>query len=62
MGFVVFILIIVMAALVDLFWLDTNRKRWGWMENWSKLQKTLFFSVFILASGLIYIGLGSELL
>lgn len=62
MNFIVFIFIITLAVLIDFFWLDTERKRWGWMKSWSKLQKTLFFLAFILASGLIYIGLDSGLL
>ncbi|WP_449354293.1 hypothetical protein ACUL41_13605 [Virgibacillus natechei] len=51
------ILIVVLAVIVDVFWFDIDRKRWGWMKNWSNLNKTLFFSGFIVVSGLIYVGL-----
>ncbi|UJL47349.1 hypothetical protein KFZ58_05505 [Virgibacillus sp. NKC19-16] len=51
------ILIVVLAVIVDVFWLDIYRKRWGWMKNWSNLNKALFFSGFIIVSGLIYFGL-----
>ncbi|WP_071393346.1 hypothetical protein [Bacillus tuaregi] len=36
--------IIVVAVLADYFWLDKDRKRWGWMNNWPKLNKRLFLS------------------
>ncbi|MBY7142780.1 hypothetical protein KFZ56_06830 [Virgibacillus sp. NKC19-3] len=51
------ILIIVLAVILDVCWFDVDRKRWGWMKNWSKLNKVLFLSGFIVVSGLIYFGL-----
>ncbi|WP_058308198.1 hypothetical protein [Gracilibacillus massiliensis] len=51
------IIIIVLAVLVDYFWLDHDQKRWGWMKNWSKRNKGLLFIGFITATGLIYLGL-----
>lgn len=51
------ILIVVLAVIVDVFWFDIDRKRWGWMKNWSNLNKVLFFSGFIVVSGVIYFGL-----
>lgn len=50
-------LIIILAVLADYFWFDVDKKRWGWMKNWSKLNKGLFFSGFIVISILIYMGL-----
>lgn len=35
--------IILFAIVADYFWFDTDKKRWGWMKNWSKLSKGLFF-------------------
>ncbi|MFD2924774.1 hypothetical protein [Halobacillus naozhouensis] len=53
-------LLIVLAVLVDFFWIDVNRKRWGWMKNWSKFHKVMFFSGFIAVSLIIYVGLSLE--
>ncbi|MEH7236819.1 hypothetical protein [Bacillus sp. JJ1562] len=49
--------IIVLAVFADYFWLDIDKKRWGWMKNWSKLNKGLFFSGFTVVTVLIYMGL-----
>ncbi|MBP1970542.1 hypothetical protein J2Z83_002663 [Virgibacillus natechei] len=51
------VLIVVLAVIVDVFWFDIDRKRWGWMKNWSNLNKILFFLGFIVVSGVIYLGL-----
>lgn len=51
------VLIVILAVIVDVFWFDIDRKRWGWMKNWSNLNKILFFSGFIVVSGVIYFGL-----
>ncbi len=53
-------LIIVLTVLVDYFLLDVNKKRWGWMKNWTNLSKGLFFTGFIIASVLIYIRLSNK--
>ena len=37
------IFIIVVTILADYLWFDVDKKRWGWMKNWSKLSKGLFF-------------------
>lgn len=50
-------IIIGLVVLRDCFWLDRNKSRWGWMKNWSSFGKGLFFSVFIIISMLIYVGL-----
>ncbi|MCP3029507.1 hypothetical protein [Halobacillus sp. A5] len=54
------LLIVVTAVVVDFFWLDVDRKRWGWMKNWTRFQKVLFFSAFLVVSILIYAGLSLE--
>ncbi len=54
--FLIFILLI-FTVIIDYYWLDTDRKRWGWMKNWSTRNKVLFFSGFIAVSSLIYLGL-----
>jgi uncharacterized metal-binding protein len=56
----IIVLIIVLAVLVDFFWLDVDGKRWGWMKNWSKIQKIIFFVFFIVISLAIYLGLSTE--
>ena len=52
--------IIILAVLADYFWFDVDKKRWGWMKNWSKVNKALFFSGFIIVSIVIYLGLSTE--
>ena len=54
---VIVLLIIVIAVIADYFLFDINKKRWGWMKNWSNLQKVLFFSSFVVSSVVIYFGL-----
>jgi uncharacterized metal-binding protein len=56
----IIVLIIVLAVLVDFFCLDVDRKRWGWMKSWSKIQKVIFFVFFIALSLAIYFGLSTE--
>ncbi|MDR4889744.1 hypothetical protein RGU12_19815 [Fredinandcohnia sp. QZ13] len=51
------LLIIVVALLADYFWFDVDKKRWGWMKNWSKFHKGLFFSGFAVVTVLVYVGL-----
>lgn len=62
MGSFVIFLIIVLTVIIDCYWLDTDRKRWGWMKNWSNLNKVIFFSGFIIVSSLIYLGLSVKYL
>ena len=54
------IFIIVLAIIADFFWFDVDKKRWGWMKSWSNLHKVLFFSGFVVVSGIIYFGLSLE--
>ncbi|HEO8419255.1 hypothetical protein [Niallia sp. FSL W8-0635] len=53
------IMIIGLAVLIDCFWLDVNKKRWGWMKNWNSLRKGIFFSGFIIVSVLIYVAISA---
>lgn len=57
MGAFTVYLILIAAIVFDFFWLDVEQKRWGWMKNWSRLHKGLFFSGFIAVTACIYIGL-----
>lgn len=43
MVFVTFLVVILVASIVDFLWLDTESKRWNWLKNRSKRQQ-LFFS------------------
>ncbi|MBT2218100.1 hypothetical protein KK120_20055 [Virgibacillus dakarensis] len=54
------IFIIVLAVIADFFWFDVDKKRWGWMKNWSNFKKFIFFSGFVVASVIIYFGLSLE--
>ncbi|MGP7816765.1 hypothetical protein [Niallia sp. 01092] len=58
----VILLIIVLTVIIDCYWFDTDRKRWGWMKNLSNRNKVLFFSGFILVSTFIYLGLSMKYL
>lgn len=53
----VVLFIIVLAVLADYLLFDVDKKRWGWMKNWSSLNKGLFFVGFTIVSVFIYIGL-----
>lgn len=55
-SFIIF-LILILTVVIDYHWLDTDRRRWGWMKNWSKRNKVLLLTGFIAVSGLIYLGL-----
>lgn len=59
---IIVLLIIVLAVIMDYFLFDVDKKRWGWMKNWSNLQKVLFFSGFVVVSVAIYFGLSLEFL
>ena len=54
---IIIAIIIIAAVLADYFWFDIDKKRWGWMNSWSILNKTLFFSGVFIFSALIYFGL-----
>ncbi|WP_431803603.1 hypothetical protein [Halobacillus andaensis] len=54
MGTILAVLIIITAVLLD-FFIYVDRKRWGWMKSWTKYQKGLFFSSFIVVAILFYI-------
>ena len=54
---IIVLLIISLAVSADFFWFDVDKKRWGWMKNWSNLQKALLFSGFVVSTVVIYFGL-----
>ncbi|CAM3931031.1 Transmembrane protein [Alkalicoccus chagannorensis] len=54
MGTLAAVLIIFAAVLIDFYWLDRDKKRWGWMSHWSNYQKAGFFSAFLLLSAIAY--------
>ena len=54
---IIVLLIIVLAIIMDYFLFDVDKKRWGWMKNWSNLKKVMFFSSFIVVSVVVYLGL-----
>ncbi|MFB4166839.1 hypothetical protein [Virgibacillus sp. JSM 102003] len=62
MGAFASISIILLAVIIDFFLMDVDRKRWGWMKNWSRFHKILFFLGFIAITSIIYIGLSLEYL
>ena len=59
---IIVLLIIVLAVIMDYFWFDVDKKRWGWMKNWSILKKILFFSSFVVGSVIIYFAISLEFL
>ncbi|MGP4077647.1 hypothetical protein [Halobacillus sp. K22] len=62
MEIVAALLIIGLAVVVDFFWFDVDRKRWGWMKNWTKVQRALFFTGLVSISFLVYLGISLEYL
>lgn len=62
MGPFLFFLLIILTLVIDFCWLDKDRKRWGWMKDWSNRNKALFFIGFIVVSSLIYFGLSIKYL
>ena len=62
MGPIIIAIIIIAALLVDYFWFDIDRKRWGWMNHWSNLNKALFFSSMLIVSAFIYFCLSIKYL
>ena len=42
---IIVLLIIVLAIIMDYFLFDVDKKRWGWMKNWSNLKKLCSFQV-----------------
>lgn len=57
MGLFIAFVVIIGAVLTDFFWFDVERKRWGWMKNWSKCNRILFLSGFITVFFFIYLGM-----
>ncbi|GEN52278.1 hypothetical protein [Halobacillus faecis] len=51
------VIVIAIAVLLDYFWFDYDRKRWGWMKSWTRIQKGLFLASFFVAATVIYIGM-----
>ncbi|ARI77783.1 hypothetical protein [Halobacillus mangrovi] len=62
MGAFAALFLLILAVVIDYFWLDADRKRWGWMKGWSAFRKTLFIIGFFVVSTLIYVGLSLEFL
>lgn len=54
------ILILIMAVLVDYFYLDMDKRRWGWLKKRSKRSKALILTGILLVSFFIYLGLSSD--
>ncbi|RDY69029.1 MULTISPECIES: hypothetical protein [Halobacillus] len=52
-----FVIILAIAILLDYLWFDHDRKRWGWMKNWTRIQRGLFLASFFVAAMVIYIGM-----
>ena len=54
------LLIIAVAVVTDYFWFDSYGNRWGWMKNWSKWKKSVFFSVIIIVGVVTYLADGMK--
>ncbi len=53
----IIIAIIILSVIADYYYLDVNKKIWGWMKNWSSRDKGIFFAGFIAVSLLVYFSL-----
>ena len=62
MNVLIVVIIILLSVVLDYMWFDHDRKRWGWMKHWTRMQKTLFLSSFFIAALVIYIGLSLDYL
>ncbi|GLY09669.1 hypothetical protein ACP2W0_17420 [Pseudobacillus badius] len=62
MNFATFIAIVLVAIIVDFFWLDIENKRWNWLKNRSVSQQVLFFAFFLGASMILYYVFGYKFL
>ena len=54
------ILILIMAVLVDYFYLDMDKRRWGWLKKRSKRSNALILTGILLVSFFVYLGLSSD--
>ncbi|SFF66746.1 hypothetical protein SAMN05216353_1052 [Halobacillus alkaliphilus] len=57
MEIIVALFVIVLAVVLDFFWFDVDRKRWGWMKKWTKVQRAIFLTGLIFLTFLIYLGM-----
>jgi hypothetical protein len=57
MELLIIVSILILTILIDYFWIDMERKRWGWLKSSSKRTKIIFFSIFIVISIVIYLGI-----
>ncbi|TXC90522.1 hypothetical protein FS935_11410 [Metabacillus litoralis] len=62
MQILVVFLVIILSVFIDIYWLDTEGKRWGWIRSWSALGKLIFCIGFVIVSGFIYLGLSGKYL
>ncbi|WP_010096939.1 hypothetical protein [Ornithinibacillus scapharcae] len=62
MGPILVLILIILTVIIDVYWLDRDSKRWGWVKNWSNRNKAILLIGFIVISGLVYLGLSSKFL
>lgn len=62
LGFIAFIAVVLVALIVDFFWLDMESKRWKWLKNRPKSQQFIFFAFFMGASAILYFLFGYKFL
>jgi len=47
--------IVAVCIILDYFWFDNYGKRWGWIKEWSTLQKGLLFLGIAVFGVLVYL-------
>ncbi|MFZ0369516.1 MAG: hypothetical protein WAM07_07935 [Halobacillus sp.] len=57
MEIVAALFVIVLAVVADFFWFDVDRKRWGWMKKWTKVQRAMFLTGLVTISFIVYLGM-----
>ena len=60
MGILATLIIIILVVIADVFMFDKDRKRWGWMKEWTIVQKLIFFTIFIIVSFAIYFFISAK--
>ncbi len=60
MSSIMALVILALALLVDYFYIDRDKRRWGWLKNRSKHSKCLILTMFVVVLFFIYLGISSE--
>ncbi|MGM9988000.1 MAG: hypothetical protein ACI35O_12335 [Bacillaceae bacterium] len=60
MSWIVVLLIVLLAAVADYYWLDQESKRWNWFKNLSIKSRIAITSGFLILSVVVYLVMGKN--